>query len=139
MTKIGTAMALAIALVLAPSVSQAKGCIKGALVGGVAGHYAGHHGLLGAAAGCIVGASGPPRKGSSRRTRTIIVSAPREATLHESDRVGHAGSIYCLANVFGTTAAFSQCMSNRPLNIRSRIVKLRTRPAPDAPEERRLR
>jgi hypothetical protein len=51
MTKIGTAMALAIALVLAPSVSQAKG----ALVGGVAGHYAGHHGLLGAAAGCIIG------------------------------------------------------------------------------------
>ena len=55
MTKIGPAMALAIALVLAPSVSQAKGCIKGALVGGVAGHYAGHHGLLGAAAGCIIG------------------------------------------------------------------------------------
>ena len=51
MAKIGTAMALAIALVLAPSVSQAKGCIKGALVGGVAGH----HGLLGAAAGCIIG------------------------------------------------------------------------------------
>jgi hypothetical protein len=41
-------------MILAPSVSQAKGCIKGALIGGVAGHYAGHHGLLGAAAGCII-------------------------------------------------------------------------------------
>ena len=35
--------------------AQAKGCIKGAVVGGVAGHYAGHHGLLGAAAGCVIG------------------------------------------------------------------------------------
>ena len=33
----------------------AKGCIKGAVVGGVAGHYAGHHGLIGAAAGCVIG------------------------------------------------------------------------------------
>jgi hypothetical protein len=55
MRKIGTAVAVAIAVLLAPSVSQAKGCIKGALIGGVAGHYAGHHGLLGAAAGCIIG------------------------------------------------------------------------------------
>jgi hypothetical protein len=29
--------------------------IKGAIVGGIAGHYAVHHGLLGAAAGCVVG------------------------------------------------------------------------------------
>jgi hypothetical protein len=35
--------------------ASAKGCIKGAVVGGVAGHYAGHHGLLGAAAGCVIG------------------------------------------------------------------------------------
>ena len=55
MKKLGTAVALATIVFLAPSVSQAKGCIKGALVGGVAGHYAGHHGLLGAAAGCLVG------------------------------------------------------------------------------------
>jgi len=34
---------------------EAKGCLKGAVVGGVAGHYAGHHGLIGAAAGCLVG------------------------------------------------------------------------------------
>jgi hypothetical protein len=55
MKNIGTATAVAIVLILAPSVSQAKGCIKGALIGGVAGHYAGHRGLLGAAAGCIIG------------------------------------------------------------------------------------
>jgi hypothetical protein len=55
MTKVATAAALASLLLLAPSVSEAKGCIKGALIGGVAGHYAGHHGLLGAAAGCLVG------------------------------------------------------------------------------------
>jgi outer membrane lipoprotein SlyB len=35
--------------------ANAKGCIKGAVVGGVAGHFAGHHGLVGAAAGCIIG------------------------------------------------------------------------------------
>jgi uncharacterized protein YcfJ len=35
--------------------AEAKGCLKGAVVGGVAGHYTGHHGVLGAAAGCVVG------------------------------------------------------------------------------------
>lgn len=29
--------------------------MKGAVVGGVAGHYAGHHGVIGAAAGCLIG------------------------------------------------------------------------------------
>jgi outer membrane lipoprotein SlyB len=48
-----TVLALAVAI---PTVSaNAKGCIKGAIVGGVAGHFAGHHGVLGAAAGCVVG------------------------------------------------------------------------------------
>jgi outer membrane lipoprotein SlyB len=37
------------------SSAQAKGCLKGAAVGGVAGHFAGHHGLVGAAAGCVIG------------------------------------------------------------------------------------
>jgi hypothetical protein len=61
MKKVGTAIALAmivmtpLVMLAAPSPAQAKGCIKGALVGGVAGHYAGRHGVLGAAAGCIVG------------------------------------------------------------------------------------
>ena len=49
----GLAIAGAIASMSAPA--DAKGCIKGALVGGVAGHYAAHHGILGAAAGCIIG------------------------------------------------------------------------------------
>src|SRR5450756_35449 len=35
--------------------AEARGCLKGAAVGGVAGHFAGHHGVLGAAAGCVVG------------------------------------------------------------------------------------
>jgi len=39
----------------ATSAANAKGCIKGAVVGGVAGHYAGHHGVIGAAAGCLIG------------------------------------------------------------------------------------
>jgi hypothetical protein len=46
-------LALAFAAMTVPA--QAKGCIKGALIGGVAGHYAGHHGVLGAAAGCVIG------------------------------------------------------------------------------------
>jgi outer membrane lipoprotein SlyB len=46
----------AIFLMLATASSaDAKGCLKGAAVGGVAGHYAGHHGILGAAAGCVIG------------------------------------------------------------------------------------
>jgi hypothetical protein len=55
MIKTVAGAALASLVLLAPSLSEAKGCIKGALIGGVAGHYAGHHGLLGAAAGCLVG------------------------------------------------------------------------------------
>lgn len=46
--------AVVIALAMVSS-ADAKGCLKGAAVGGVAGHYAGHHGILGAAAGCIIG------------------------------------------------------------------------------------
>lgn len=47
--------ACAISLLGLSAPASAKGCIKGAVVGGVAGHYAGHHGLMGAAAGCVVG------------------------------------------------------------------------------------
>jgi hypothetical protein len=46
---------LAILALAAVTPANAKGCIKGALIGGVAGHYTVHHGLLGAAAGCIIG------------------------------------------------------------------------------------
>jgi hypothetical protein len=49
-------LSLGITLALvAVTPANAKGCLKGALVGGVAGHYTVHHGLLGAAAGCIIG------------------------------------------------------------------------------------
>ncbi len=41
-------------LALLPAVSNAKGCLKGAAVGAVGGHVAGHHGLIGAAAGCVI-------------------------------------------------------------------------------------
>jgi len=46
------AILLAVAAVTS---ADAKGCLKGAAVGGVAGHYSGHHGILGAAAGCVIG------------------------------------------------------------------------------------
>jgi hypothetical protein len=49
----GCALPLALAATAMPA--GAKGCIKGALIGGIAGHYASHHGVLGAAAGCVVG------------------------------------------------------------------------------------
>jgi hypothetical protein len=55
MKKIIGSVAIALAVASMPAPADAKGCIKGALVGGVAGHYAVHHGLLGAAAGCIIG------------------------------------------------------------------------------------
>ena len=48
------ALAIAIPAFALPSVGNAKGCLKGAAVGGVAGHVAGHHGVIGAAAGCVI-------------------------------------------------------------------------------------
>jgi hypothetical protein len=50
---LGSTLALVIATTTIPV--EAKGCIKGAIVGGTAGHFAGHHGLMGAAAGCVIG------------------------------------------------------------------------------------
>jgi Ni/Co efflux regulator RcnB len=47
------AFALALAAMAEPA--AAKGCVRGAFMGGVAGHYVAHHGLLGAAAGCLIG------------------------------------------------------------------------------------
>ncbi len=47
--------ATALVALAAVTAADAKGCLKGAAVGGVAGHYSGHHGLLGAAAGCVIG------------------------------------------------------------------------------------
>jgi hypothetical protein len=50
---IGCAAAILALATVTPA--GAKGCIKGALMGGVAAHYAAHHGLIGAAAGCVIG------------------------------------------------------------------------------------
>ena len=55
-------------MTLAPA-AQAKGCVKGALIGGAAGHVAVHHGLLGAAAGCLVGRHHAAKKEEERATR----------------------------------------------------------------------
>lgn len=55
MTKHATSLVVLVAALAAAPFANAAGCAKGAAVGGVAGHVAGHHGLLGAAAGCIVG------------------------------------------------------------------------------------
>src|SRR6478609_1536873 len=64
-TLIGCAALLALALVASPA--TAKGCLKGSVVGGTAGHFAGHHGILGAAAGCIIG-----RHEANKRARTRL-------------------------------------------------------------------
>ena len=55
MNKSLVAAVLAIAIGTGSGIAQAKGCLKGAAVGGVAGHVAGGHGVIGAAAGCVVG------------------------------------------------------------------------------------
>lgn len=58
---------VALAFVVGAGVpAHAKGCLKGAVVGGVAGHYAGHHGILGAAAGCLVGRHEASKQQSGR-------------------------------------------------------------------------
>jgi outer membrane lipoprotein SlyB len=55
MKTILTCTVLALGIAISTGAADAKGCIKGALVGGAAGHYAHHHGVLGAAAGCVIG------------------------------------------------------------------------------------
>ena len=74
--KTAFALAAVAALVLASSSpADAKGCLKGAVVGGVAGHYAGHHGMLGAAAGCLVGRHRANEQDRQRQTQ----GNPRDA------------------------------------------------------------
>jgi len=53
-------------LALVPALAEAKGCIKGAIVGGLGGHYVGH-GVLGAAAGCLIGRHEARRYEAQRR------------------------------------------------------------------------
>ena len=59
--------------------AEAKGCIKGAVVGGVAGHVAGHHGVLGAAAGCVVGHHLAKKKQQQEKQQQQQPEAPRSA------------------------------------------------------------
>ena len=59
-----TACAIVALVLTAAAPANAKGCLKGALIGGAAGHYAGHHGVLGAAAGCVIG-----RREANKRAR----------------------------------------------------------------------
>ena len=55
--------------------AEAKGCLKGAAVGGVAGHYSGHHGLLGAAAGCVIGRHEANKRDRLQKNRSISLTA----------------------------------------------------------------
>jgi hypothetical protein len=55
MNKLVGSTAITLAILGMTATADAKGCIRGAFIGGVAGHYTVHHGLLGAAAGCIIG------------------------------------------------------------------------------------
>jgi hypothetical protein len=57
-----------LAVALAATPASAKGCLKGAVGGGAAGHYAGHHGLIGAAAGCLVGRHYANKRARAYRT-----------------------------------------------------------------------
>ena len=62
---------VAVFLILATATSaEAKGCIKGALVGGTAGHFAGHHGVLGAAAGCVIGRHQANKRAKMQHSQT---------------------------------------------------------------------
>lgn len=72
--------AIAVALFAITAPAEAKGCIKGALVGGTAGHFAGHHGLLGAAAGCVIGhheANKQPRNNEPSTTGSAPQPSPK--------------------------------------------------------------
>ncbi len=64
---------------LAPA--EAAGCLKGAAVGGVAGHVAGHHGVLGAAAGCVVGRHNANKSArEAQQARTTNTNGTPETT-----------------------------------------------------------
>jgi hypothetical protein len=65
-----------------------KGCLVGGAVGGVGGHLVGGHGLLGAAAGCGVGAlvanDQKKREGEAKRRED---TAKKEARREHRERV----------------------------------------------------
>jgi hypothetical protein len=47
--------------------AEAKGCLNGTVVGGIIGHLAGRHGVIGAAADCVVGSHEANKKQPVRR------------------------------------------------------------------------
>jgi hypothetical protein len=67
---LGILTAFLVVLSAAATPVSAKGCIKGAIVGGAAGHYAHHHGLIGAAAGCIIGRHHAHKRERANQPRT---------------------------------------------------------------------
>ena len=71
------AIAVLGALAVVPQFASAKGCLKGAAVGGIGGHVAGGHGLLGAAAGCVVGRHMVNKK--DKQQGTEVQPAPQPA------------------------------------------------------------
>lgn len=71
------AFGLVAAMAAAPQFASAKGCLKGAAVGGVGGHLAGGHGVLGAAAGCVVGRHMANKK--DKQERAEIQPVPAQA------------------------------------------------------------
>ena len=54
---------------------------RAAAVGGVAGHVAGHHGLLGAAAGCVVGKHRAAKQDKAAAQQNVNTTAPTTQTV----------------------------------------------------------
>ena len=71
------AITMLAAMAVVPQLASAKGCLKGAAVGGVGGHVAGGHGVLGAAAGCVVGRHMANKK--DKQQGTEVKPAPQPA------------------------------------------------------------
>ena len=67
------------AIAVVPQLASAKGCLKGAAIGGVGGHVAGGHGLLGAAAGCVVGRHMANKKDKQKGTEVQPAPQPEPA------------------------------------------------------------
>ncbi len=68
-TRASLAAAVLVLITMSAGPADAKGCLKGALIGGAAGHYAAHHGVLGAAAGCIIGRHEAKKRARMERER----------------------------------------------------------------------
>jgi hypothetical protein len=84
--------AVGLGLALAPVAAEAKGCIKGAIIGGAAGHFTVHHGLLGAAAGCIIGR----REANRRKSMPSRLTHPQASGPSGSVQPTHSRPIQTL-------------------------------------------